>query len=71
MVITGAIWQHAAKQEPYQKSVSQRKILKNFLEKKVGRMGSRKKKDKTERAMGVGRRTREEIVKWNQMTTLR
>ena len=30
-----------------------------------------RKKDKTERAMGVGRRTREEIVKWNQMTALR
>ena len=29
------------------------------------------KKDKTERAMGVGGRTREAIVKWNQMAALR
>ena len=27
--------------------------------------------DKTERVTGLGRRTREEIAKWNQMTTLR
>ena len=27
--------------------------------------------DKTERVRGLGRRTREEIVKWNQMTALR
>ena len=26
-----------------------------------------KKKDKTERVIGLGRRTREETVKWNQM----
>ena len=30
-----------------------------------------KKKDKTERVIGLGRRTREEIVMWNQMTALR
>ena len=30
-----------------------------------------RKKEKTERAMGVGKRAREEIVKWNQMTALR
>ena len=29
------------------------------------------KKDKSERVIGLGRRTREEIVKWNQMTALR
>ena len=28
-------------------------------------------KDKTERVTGLGRRTREEIAKWNQMTALR
>ena len=28
-------------------------------------------KGKTERAMGIGRRTREKTVKWNQMTALR
>ena len=31
----------------------------------------KKKKDKTERVIGSGRRTREETVKWNQMTALR
>ena len=31
----------------------------------------RQKKDKTERVTGLGRRTREKIVKWNQMTALR
>ena len=30
-----------------------------------------KKEDKTERVTGLGRRTREEIAKWNQMTALR
>ena len=30
----------------------------------------KKRKKKTERAMGVGRRTREETVKWNQMAAL-
>ena len=30
-----------------------------------------KKKKKTERVIGLGRRTKEEIVKWNQMTALR
>ena len=29
------------------------------------------KKDKTERVIKLGRRTREGIVKWNQMTALR
>ena len=29
------------------------------------------KKDKTERVIELGRRTGEEIVKWNQMTALR
>ena len=32
---------------------------------------SRQKKEKTERVTGLGRRTKEEIVKWNQMTALR
>ena len=34
-------------------------------------MGQEAEKDKSERAMGVGRGTRHEIVKWNQMTALR
>ena len=29
------------------------------------------KKDKTERVLGLGKRTRKETVKWNQMTDLR
>ena len=44
-----------AKQESYQKA-SQRKILKNFLEEKVRRMGQ--EGEKRERAMGIGRRTK-------------
>ena len=44
----------------------------NFLEnvQENGPAG-RKKKDKTERVIGLGRRTREEIEMWNQMTALR
>ena len=35
-------------------------------------MGQRaEKKEKIERVTGLGRQTREEIVKWNQMTALR
>ena len=34
-------------------------------------MDQQAKKDKTERVTGLGRKTREEIVKWNQMTALR
>ena len=34
-------------------------------------MDQQAKKDKTERVTGLGRRTREEIAKWNQTTTLR
>ena len=62
-----------AKQEPYKKSLSlNEKYWKNFLE-TVQENGParRKKKDKAERAIGLGRRIREEIVKWNQMIALR
>ena len=49
--------------------------MKKFLEKvqENGPAGRKKKEDKTERVTGFGRRTRtrEEIVKWNQMTALR
>ena len=45
--------------------------MKNFPE-RVQRNGpAGRKKDKTERVIGPSRRTREEIVKWNQMTALR
>ena len=39
--------------------------------KKSGEWASRQKNDKTKRVAGFGRRTREEIVKWNHMTALR
>ena len=35
------------------------------------RKGQQAEKDETERVTGLGRRTREEIAKWNQMTALR
>ena len=34
-------------------------------------MDQQAEKDKTERVTGLGRRTREEIAKWNQMTALK
>ena len=67
----------AAKQEQYQKAYL---LTKNTNEsfrkkKKVTRTGqyaeTKKKEDKTERTMREGRETREETVKWNQMTALR
>ena len=62
----------AAKQEPYKKSLSlYEKILKSFLEKKSENGPAGRKKDKTERVTGLGRRTREKIVMWNPMTALR
>ena len=47
-------------------------MLKIFVGKKSGEWASRQnKKVITERATGVSRRTREEIVNWNQKTALR
>ena len=46
-----------AKQEPYKKAC----LLMKYIE----------ENDKTERVTGLGRRTREEIAKWNQLTALR
>ena len=34
-------------------------------------MGQQAEKDKTERVLGLGSKTSEEIAKWNQMTALR
>ena len=34
-------------------------------------MDQQAEKEMTERVLGLGRRTRQEIVKWNQMTALR
>ena len=39
--------------------------------KKFRRKGQQAENDKTERVTGLGKRTREEIAKWNQMTALR
>ena len=44
--------------------------MKNFLE-KFRRIDQQAEKDQTERVLGLGRRTKEEIAKWNQMTALR
>ena len=43
--------------------------MKNFLE-KVQKKGPAGRKRKDRRGTGLGRRTREEIAKWNQMTAL-
>ena len=39
--------------------------------KKFRRKSQQAENDKTEKVTGLGRRTREEIAKWNQMTALR
>ena len=44
--------------------------MQNFL-KKFRRKGQQAENDKTDRVTRLGRRTREEIAKWNQMTALR
>ena len=46
-------------------------MLKNFLEKVQKNGPAGRKKDETETVTGLGRRTGEEIAKWNQMTALR
>ena len=38
---------------------------------KFRRVDQQAEKDMTERVTGLGRRTREEIAKWNKMTALR
>ena len=55
----------AAKQGPYKKAYLLMKNIEEFSR----RMDQKKKK--TERVTGLGRRTREEIAKWNQITALR
>ena len=62
----------AAKQEQYKKAYLLTKNIEEFSGKSSGEWTSRQReKNKTERVTGLGRRTREEIVKWNQMTALR
>ena len=63
----------AAKLEPYNKPFFGQNIEK-FSGKQSGEWASRQKKkeeDKTERVTGLCRRTRDKIVKWNQMTTMK
>ena len=47
------------------------KNIEEFSGKSSGEWASRQNKAKTERVTGQGRRTRVEIVKWNQMTAQR
>ena len=66
----------AVKQEPYKKAYLLTKNIEEFSgRKKVHQNGpagkKKKRKEKTERVTGLGRKTKEEIVKWNQMTALR
>ena len=62
----------AAKQESHKKAYLLTKNIEEFSGKSSGESwASRQKKDKTERVTGLGRKLREEIVKWNQMTALR
>ena len=61
----------AAEQEPYKKAYLLTKTIEEFVWKTFTRMGSRQEKDKAERVTRLGKRTREEIAKWNQMTALR
>ena len=58
----------AAQQKPYQKaSLLTKTTGASFGERKVRNRDDQKKKDKTERATGLGRRTREESGKGNQI----
>ena len=56
-----------AKQEPYKKAYLLTKNIKEFSGKSLKEKGQQAENDKTERVTGLGRRTREEIAKWNQM----
>ena len=60
-----------AEQELYQKAYLLKKNIEKISGNKSGEWASKQKKDNTEKAITVGRRTREEIVKQNQMTALR
>ena len=61
----------AAKQESYKKAYLLTKNIEMFFWKTFRRKDQQAEKDKIERVTGLGRRTREEIAKWNQMTALR
>ena len=53
------------------KSLSLNETYWRIFWKKFRRKGQQAENDKTERVTGLGRRTREERAKWNQMTALR
>ena len=59
-----------AKQKPHKKAYLLTRNTEEFSE-KSSEWASKQKKDRTERVRGLGRKTREEIVKWNQMRALR
>ena len=61
----------AAKQESYKTAYLFTKNTEEFSKKKFRRKDQQAEKDKIERVTGLGRKTREEIAKWNQMTALR
>ena len=61
----------AAKQEPYKKAHLVTKNTEGFSEKSSEKWTSRQKKIKTERVTELGRRTSEEIGKWNQMRSVK
>ena len=61
----------AAKQAPYKKAYLLTKNNKEFYGKSLEERTSKQKKIRHKRITGLGRRTRQEIAKWNQMTALR
>ena len=79
---TSVIWQHAehttdqltspnCQTGAIQKSLSLNEKYWRNLEKKFRRKGRQAEKDQTKRVTGLGKRTREEIAKRNQMIALR
>ena len=62
----------AAKQKPHKEAYLLTQTFEEFSGKSSEEWTSRqKKKGKTERVKGLGRRPSEEIAKWSQMTALR
>ena len=62
----------AAKQEPHKKAYLLTKNIEEFSGRSSEEWTSRqKKKIRQKKVTGLGRETREEIVKWNQITALR
>ena len=61
----------AAEQEPYKKRLPLNERYWRIFWKKFRRKDQQAEKDQIEKVTVLGRRTREEIAKWNQMTALR